>query len=79
MDGDKNDAEISSWNYVACPLHRILELLRILSAPPTVGTRADSQGACLSRLGGMGHLPVNRHRDCNILIRYISIKSINIL
>ena len=52
--------------------------MRILSAPPSFGTGAGRQGACLSRFGGMGHLPVNGHRDCNILVRVISGKFTNI-
>lgn len=65
--------------YTYTPLDNLQEKMRILSAPPSVGTGADRQGACLSRFGGMGRLPFNRHRDCNILARVISVKSINIL
>jgi hypothetical protein len=63
------------------PLDNLQEKVRILSVPPAVGTRAgrQGQGPCLSHLGRKGHLPFNRHRDCNIPVSYISVKSINIL
>jgi hypothetical protein len=60
------------------PLDDLQEKVKILSAPPSFGTGAGMQGPCLSRFGGMGHLPVNGHRDCNILVRYISGKFTNI-
>jgi len=55
--------------YTYTPLDDLQEKVRILSAPLSVGTGVP--------LWPKGHLTVNRHGDCIILISNISCKSRN--
>ena len=55
---------IAAVVYTYTPLDDLHEKVRVLSAPPLVGTGGH--------LGKTGNLPVNGHRDCSIPVRYIS-------